>query len=144
MDDSNYDTINIDHLDMHHDIFSDNQDSLNCGNWLSFIKEEMNTNVTWIANPISKEVYGLDGKEFDVVRTDLKEIQNHTWNMIFLCRSDNWLPPHLDGYFEDLAGFLARIGGEYWVEEGILKSRWTKKYQNSIAELRTAMDKFLA
>ncbi len=142
LDDSCYDGLAIDHLDMHHDMFNDN-DQLDCGNWLSYIKEETNTDITWVANPASRELYALEGQEFDIIRTDFEDIKGHTWDMIFLCRSDNWLPPHLDGYFEDFAGFLVKHSTNCQIEDGILKSRWSEKYQNSIAEARAARDELL-
>lgn len=142
-DDSNYEGVSIDHLDMHHDLFSENEE-LDCGNWLSFIKNEIDTNITWVANGISKEVYGLEGKGFDVIGTDLTAIKNHTWDVIFLCRSDNWLPPHLDSHFTDFAEFIIDNSLFCKQEVDILKSRWTPEYQKDIAEQRKQLVKLYA
>lgn len=132
LDESNYEQLAIDHLDMHHDLFNENTE-LDCGNWLSFLKNEMETNITWVANPISKEVYGLDKPGFEGIRTDLSDIKKHTWDIIFLCRSDNWLPPHLDPYFTDLAEFVIDNTSSCKYERDILKPRWNAAYQESIA-----------
>ena len=113
-------------------------------NWLSFIKNEIDTNITWVANGISKEVYGLEGKGFDVIGTDLTAIKNHTWDVIFLCRSDNWLPPHLDSHFTDFAEFIIDNSLFCKQEVDILKSRWTPEYQKDIAEQRKQLVKLYA
>ena len=128
-----YSKINIDHLDMHHDMVNSNKE-LDCGNWISHLKEKYPTHVTWIANPISKSVYNLDEEDkFDIIREDLVELVNRRWDLVFLCRSDSWTPPHLDKYFVDLANFLSMVcASNTQVEKGILDSRWTDEYIKSI------------
>ncbi len=143
IDGSDYKSLCIDHLDMHHDLFSENKE-LDCGNWLSFIKNEIDTNITWVANRISKEVYGLEGQVFDDIRTDLTDIKNHTWDIIFLCRSDNWLPPHLDSDFTDLAEFIIKNSLSCKGELNILKPRWTPEYQKDIEKQRIQLEKLYA
>lgn len=133
-DNADYTKISIDHLDMHHDLFNNNPE-VDCGNWLSHIKKEIKTNINWIANPISKDAYGLNDAVFDRVKTDFSGLKYHTWDIIFLCRSDNWLPPHLDDTFTEFALFLIDHSMSCKYESDILTSRWTPEYQQSIKQL---------
>ena len=68
--------VNIYNIDMHHDMFNNNP-NVDCGNWVSHIlKDVPNSNVTWIANPISKEVFELDKSKFALVSEDLSIIDD--------------------------------------------------------------------
>ncbi len=88
---------------MHHDFFNDNE-KVDCGNWISHIFNEYgreNIYFKWIANPISLDVYGFTSEEKSIINaaTSLEDICDEKYDYIFLCRSDNWLPPHLDREF---------------------------------------------
>lgn len=130
-----YNGITLTHLDMHHDLFNDNKE-LDCGNWISHLKDTVKTNVTWIANPISKAMYGMTEPIFDNVKTDFSDIKDSNWDLIFLCRSDNWLPPHLDASFTDLAIFILNNSLSCQYEENILKSRWTTEFVHGFEQLQ--------
>lgn len=102
--------IQLFHLDMHHDMFNDNND-LDCGNWISFLKNSVNKlSVLWYPNDISEKMYGIE----DLHKTmmyDLNLLVKEKFDLIFLCRSDNWVPPHLDIYFEQLKNKLIETCG---------------------------------
>ena len=100
------DRLYITHIDMHHDMFNDN-DELDCGNWLLKISEKYKTGIEWIANPISREMFGLNESQFDIIRTSIADVKPRKYDIIFLCRSDNWLPPHLDIHFQRLIKEIA-------------------------------------
>ena len=107
-----YQGLNIVNIDMHHDMFNDNEE-LDCGNWLNHISKAIpQTKITWIANPVSKEAYGMDSQRFEMVKTDFESIKEKTWDLIFLCRSDIWSPPHLDIYFDSLAKLIMKTSSE--------------------------------
>lgn len=97
--------INIIHIDMHHDMFNNTQE-LDCGNWLNYIKDQYDTNVKWITNKTSLDIYGLDKKEFHMIEFNFNNINLDNIDAIFLCRSDIWLPPHLDYAFDKFLKFL--------------------------------------
>ena len=88
------DTLNLYHLDMHHDAINNN-DELDCGNWCSFLNEERRLNLYWFPNPISANVYGLGENFVPYLHNDLHEIKDIRFDMIFLCMSPCWVPPHL-------------------------------------------------
>lgn len=107
LNDYNKEELYICNIDMHHDMFNKNEE-LDCGNWINFIYEyadEQNIDfkLKWVANEISEEVYGL-GSLRSYIHTSIDDIKNECdFDLIFLCRSDIWLPPHLDLDFEKLA-----------------------------------------
>ncbi len=93
----------ISNIDMHHDMFNENP-ALDCGNWIGHIQEKyQKTRMEWIANPVSREMYGLEDAQFDMIKTGIAAMKQKQFDVVFLCRSDNWLPPHLDGRFAELA-----------------------------------------
>lgn len=134
-DHGDFEKVSIDHLDMHHDMFNGN-DALDCGNWLGHIKKEIPTRINWGTNPISRKVYGLTEPEFDSIRTDFSNLTDRVWDIVFLCKSSSWVPPHLDEYFCDLAKFLVLHGGNVKYEPSIMQSRWTKGYLEDIKSLQ--------
>ena len=95
--------VNVDH---HSDMF-DSGDTLNCGNWLTHIKEKLpDTKITWIRNTDSRtdEVAKYD----DIVVTDSIEKCSEAFDIIYLCRSSLWSCPHLDKEFSAFARFLTK------------------------------------
>lgn len=99
--------LHVINVDMHHDYFSNNPE-LDCGNWLKFIaKDYKNHKLSWITRPVALDAYGFDDEERIPINLDFTKIKNMKFDMIFLCRSDNWTPPHLDLYFEQLVNEMA-------------------------------------
>ena len=88
-------------VDMHHDIFNDN-DKLDCGNWGMHIIND-GARLHWIGRQMSIEAYGLGKVKDFPMEQDFEKIKNKEFDLIFLCRSDTWLPPHLDRYFVEMA-----------------------------------------
>lgn len=126
----NAETCSIVNIDMHHDLFNDNP-KIDCGNWLSHISDEIeNCHISWIANKISKDTYGLNDIPDDLIKTSLNEIINCKFDIVFLCRSDNWLPPHLDTYFTELVNFIQQKFINIYAEKDITKPRDYMKLVN--------------
>ena len=74
LDKTKHKGIMLTHLDMHHDFFNENP-KLDCGNWVSHVKQAMpKTKVEWVANPITKEMYGLDYPQFTQILTSVKDL----------------------------------------------------------------------
>lgn len=144
INDGDYEKLYIDHLDMHHDLFNGNS-KVDCGNWLAHIRKEIPTDVRWIHNRTSEEMY--NEKTFKKIRKQLKEstladIKDHKWDIIFLCRSDAWFPPHLDGAFERFAKFLMALECiRCRCSLDVYDSRWDDVYQYKIEELRMQFEK---
>jgi hypothetical protein len=93
-------------IDMHHDLFNGNR-FVDCGNWVEHIFDDYgrnNVNFKWISNPISLDMYGFKQNELKglSINTSLRDICSEKYDYIFMCRSDNWFPPHLDEHFWDI------------------------------------------
>ena len=87
----------------------------------------------WLANPISKEVYGLNTSDFDCINTDINLIKNFKFDLLFLCRSDNWLPPHLDIYFDNFLQYLMQHSDDIMGEQSVTTPR---DYQTEVNQLK--------
>ena len=128
-------------VDMHHDMFNANK-QLDCGNWLGYIRQEYNHDGIWIANPVSADMYGLTDDDLpetsrrkrlgELIPTSTKIIQDEQFDLIFLCRSDNWLPPHLDERFSEMCDVIQGCFHHVMMEQNIDKPRNWQKYIKSI------------
>lgn len=115
------------HLDAHHDLFNENE-KLDCGNWISFLKKEVpNTHIKWVCNAISKEIYGLSTPEFDFINDEIEPLIGQTYDLLFICRSDTWLPPHLDPAFTAFCERALCVANVQTVEPNILIPRKIKE-----------------
>lgn len=130
-------------VDMHHDIFNDN-DKVDCGNWLRFIRQEYGANFMWICNPVSKDVYGFTNEAVSGKKKTLSELlpesldilSERKFDMVFLCRSDIWTPPHLDNKFTELCDVMKKHFDEIMIENGITQPRTYKKYVNILDDIK--------
>ena len=108
-EDSEGNNVKLYNIDMHHDLFN-NHEYLDCGNWISHLKKlTKNLDINWICNPISEECYGLDERFNGLLMHSVDEIKENDFDYVFLCRSDAWLPPHLDTEFGALWGDVIKI-----------------------------------
>lgn len=114
--------VDITNVDLHHDMFNDNY-VIDCGNWLKFVAEDFDANITWIANPVSKECYGLTGREFSNIGIDLSIIEPEKVDAVFLCRSDAWLPPHLDPHFLELINVMRGHFRDIYIDKDVERPR---------------------
>lgn len=140
---SEEDSLGICNVDMHHDMFNDN-DKLDCGNWLGYIsneRKEQEIAFKWVHNPISLSVYGIEEemKQFEGrFLSSLASLEDKKFDAVFLCRSDIWTPPHLDGYFRKLCELINSHYCNVEIIEDVNKPRtmylqykrmWTKMIQ---------------
>lgn len=101
----------IDHIDFHHDFENGNKE-VDCGNWLGKVLEKYpNAHVRWFARELGVDIFKIDREKLAPYAFNLDDILNQQYDFIFLCRSDNWLPPHLDPYFHDLLNELYTVFG---------------------------------
>lgn len=113
----------IAHIDFHHDMFNGNRE-VDCGNWVGkFIDIHPNTQVTWFTREVGIECYGLEDVPDIPKQFNLQSLLNQEFDMVFLCRSDAWLPPHLDVYFNDLVLMCSDIFEDIYVEECVQHPR---------------------
>lgn len=89
-------------VDLHHDVTNDN-DEVDCGNWISHIGTDFpNSTFCWITREVSFECYEIDFSGHIPAYFDFDKIKDMDFDAIFICRSDSWLPPHLDKHFNKM------------------------------------------
>lgn len=131
----NYRGVNLVNVDMHHDMFNATNE-LDCGNWVSYIHKAIpDVCISWIANPVSQEAYGLGENLMQYVYLDLETIKKKKFDLVFLCRSDIWSPPHLDKYFDELYHLFALHYNKIYVDKQITKPRDMKELIDQQKEL---------
>lgn len=93
------------HIDFHHDMYITGGETLDCGNWLRFLAElKPNLNVTWIRRSDS-DTTSLCGDFPYKHTTDISTVQGE-FDLIFVCFSSPWTPPHLHDHFLKMCGTL--------------------------------------
>lgn len=81
-------------IDFHHDMYITGGDTLDCGNWLRFLIDlKPDTKVTWVRREDS-DVESLSGTFPYYHTTDISEVKGE-FDLIFICFSSPWTPPHL-------------------------------------------------
>lgn len=156
-DKSKYNGLDIYNVDMHHDMFDteviksykNNKEittykthDVDCGNWASCLMRDFkNTTINWIKNPISDMTYStkVPHNAFD----DFTPIKDMKFDLIFLCRSDIYLPPHLDKDFDKLRKTIQSNFATTMVEESILKPRNIKPYVEQLEKAFIELDNHL-
>lgn len=117
--------VNMIHIDHHSDCYkvSDRRE-LNCGNWINHLVNSVSNrkelSIKWIHNKDSElesieDFSGIveDFSDGTNMYEDLSStFSNHTPDLIFLCKSVPWTPPHLDHYFDDLVRVVEECYGE--------------------------------
>ena len=99
-------------LDMHHDMFDTNIENgnivcnsgLSCGNWASYAKKDYGAKIIWIKNKLSDKLFPSDLPDEQTL--DINILNGIKFDAVFLCRSDIWLPPHLDIHFNRLKDYM--------------------------------------
>lgn len=122
-------------IDFHHDLYDFGHKRVNCGNWVTKLKQKRpNMKYVWVnradSEQLSKKEVTVDilQMSFDAFMSrcgdDFQGLSNH----LFLCRSDMWSPPHLDVYFRRLVRTLfSNQSAEVKYENGIDKIREFEK-----------------
>ena len=81
-------------VDFHHDMFVTGGNSLDCGNWLRFFADlKPDANITWVRREDS-DTDSFFGEFPYHHTTDITEIQGE-FDLVFICFSSPWTPPHL-------------------------------------------------
>ena len=102
--------LRIVNIDFHHDYYHyySGGDVCNCGNWLRRVMEERpGTQVKWIRREDS-QIATLEGDFPFEHTTDLGCVFQERFACVFMCRSPEWSPPHLSGFYEELACALLK------------------------------------
>ncbi|AEV70006.1 hypothetical protein [Acetivibrio clariflavus] len=102
--------LKIINIDFHHDCYHyyKGSDYCNCGNWLRrVIEERPDTKVKWVRRKDS-QIYCLEGVVPFEHTEDIKSIYNEKFDYVFICKSPEWSPPHLNNKFEELVSSVSK------------------------------------
>ena len=105
--------LEITNIDFHHDYYHyfSREHDWNCGNWLRKIYEEdrftVNTDIIWVKRSDS-DIRLLGGTFPHTIKQYLPPILRKKYDLIFICLSPEWTPPHLNKYYDDLVRVVDR------------------------------------
>ena len=123
-----YKDIRCINIDLHHDFVNGSED-VDCGNWISHLYKDYGDHFKfdWVVNPISRTlstVCDIKIKDFDVV---------------FLCRSDNFFAPHLDPYFDEIVRLIESRFHDIRIEKSVNEVRDYRKYDSMYEKLHRSL-----
>lgn len=114
-----HEVVDLWNIDFHHDVYNmDNPVGVDCGNWLGLLSHASDPQSTfhWIGRGDSDIGGNKSGDSTVLDRfpwlelSTISEIPNEEpFDLVFLCRSGMWSPPHLDNSFLSLTRFLKRL-----------------------------------
>lgn len=129
--------IELYNVDYHHDCYFSHEEDrpVDCGNWVYKLIKKYGDDliVSWIRQPDSDP--WKDGELWEMKLTDLSD---RLFDLVVLCRSGMWSPPHLDQHFISLAKRLRKIAGREQcqvIDRYVMSSRYTKDFAAAITEL---------
>lgn len=109
-----YSSVKIVNIDFHSDMYDNDPEYINCGNWFFHIisrigkvnpfaqnAEHRYNEYLWVHNPDSSLTEGYDIPTFIAPYVELQngidpELLKDEYDVIFICKSSMWSPPHLD------------------------------------------------
>lgn len=117
-------TVELYNVDFHHDTYNA-EEGVNCGNWLRLLMEEgIVDEAYWVNQPDSE----LEDNLTKVI--PFSELPKTGYDLVYLCRSGWWTPPHMDEEFiKQLARPLIenKNGWEVRYQQGILETRYNEE-----------------
>lgn len=129
--------IELYNVDFHHDCYFSHEEDrpVDCGNWVYKLIKKYGDDliVSWIRQPDSDP--WKDGELWEMHLTDLS---GRLFDLVVLCRSGMWSPPHLDQHFISLAKRLKRMAGREQctvIDRHVMQSRYTKDFAAAVTEL---------
>lgn len=126
---------NLVNFDYHHDVYSNDPDGINCGNWVAKLIDEFpRSKFTWVHHENS-DTY-IDTPEYEkkiVLQTGIDHLKDYVWDAVFVCRSGMWSPPHLDKEFESIFKYLDERFNCY-TEPEIFSTRYDHDLKESVKQ----------
>lgn len=136
------DTINVTNVDFHHDLYGINDDSrgIDCGNWMVNLFKNYNCEYNWVNQDDSDK--HLDNCNFCKINLkEIKDIEKENYDLLYICRSSVWSPPHLDKYFIDAFNPLImqnKIEVQY--ETDIFNNRYNEEFLDMVNQNKMIME----
>lgn len=113
-------------VDFHHDT-NPYRDEVHCGNWLrALLDEKIVEEAYWVNQPKS----AVENNLAKII--PISELPRTGYDLVYICRSGWWTPPHLDEIFiNQLAKPVIknRKGWEVIYQQNILESRYNERFR---------------
>lgn len=131
--------VNLLNIDFHHDCREDIRE-LDCGNWLSILMGGYKGNYRWLGRKDSYRLGKPKQLEFLSEYASCR-IADTPWDVLFICRSDMWSPPHLDNEFTKAFKPLT-ADRDGLVQQEIWNSRYDETMRTNIKQIGSVYAKF--
>lgn len=144
-DDLEDDEIDVYNIDFHHDLYGINnirRQDVDCGNWMVKLFDEFDCNYFWINQEDSDKK--LENENFcDLKEMKIEDLKKESFDVLYICRSSVWSPPHLDKYFiEAFCPLLEQTEIPVTYETDIMEDRYNEDLQKMAAENEAMMNQF--
>ena len=143
--------VNLLNIDFHHDCYDLGDENLTCGNWLRILSQDTDLNAAWIKRKDSDTDGDLSAIGNKMVSNDLSSdifnlFHDQCPDIIFLCRSDPWSPPHLDRSFSMMIDLLYDVSGSItWSDEpNDMDDRYTPEFVELSNQIKRQTEKLLS
>lgn len=83
-------------IDFHHDTFISDSTKVHCGNWLRHLLDEGKVKEAYWVRCADSNMEQIHQR---LCETTLDEVLRGQYDLIYICRSGWWTPPHLDSVF---------------------------------------------
>ena len=140
--------IEIINIDFHHDMYvNDFLNEIDCGNWVNglFEKDAYRLNQKsdkyyWIHREDSQIDKIIENSPYTTELTidKLENIEEFECDLLFICRSSVWSPPHLDDEFIKFYKWIQNNVTN--VEVNITGSRYTEEFKKTVLQHREVME----
>lgn len=139
-------SIEVVNIDYHHDLYrNDFLNEVDCGNWVNCLFE---TNV-YRNGKKSDKYYWVHRKDSDMlsepkeyVKTktieELSTLEGFEFDLLFICRSSVWSPPHLDKGFIEFYQWIDKNITR--AEVNITGSRYTEEFKHLVEQYRATVN----
>lgn len=144
--------VDLYNIDFHHDAYGASEE-VNCGNWLNHMSDVIHNPVLWVCR-VDSDMEQRD-HSIEIVKTEMDDVPDEPFDLIFVCRSSCWSPPHLDKHFMSLMRYIDKLTTHSQQSDSTLSelhrirvSRYSKVMKDNINATREAsiksMDLFTA
>ena len=138
--------IDLYNIDFHHDMYEFQDADVDCGNWLRMFMRADNSHdqdkFTWVRREDS-ELSRYDSINEGSVVGIPKDITT-PFQLVFLCRSGVWSPPHLDGNFLSLCRLLNKLTNKvFTIDQKVTRNRYNKQFKGNVKSFTECYGKLL-
>lgn len=148
--------LNVVNIDFHHDCYGyADKETVDCGNWAlkafepgadCLTDDPANSTFTWVSRADS-DTDDYDDSNYPwanrVVGLDKAPSLGEHWDIIFLCRSGVWSPPHLDVEFAHLAETVENVCADLVWQDNITSSRFDESMEEAAKQHREAIEQLM-